>query len=289
MIFIAVLLVPLLFIKLAPTVAMVPADFMNPFSVEQGGIIKILSGLAWGLGYLGMPHIIIRFMSIKSKETVKKSAVVAISWVVLSLFGAVLIGIVAKAKLTGVDNAESVFFTMINKLFTNSLGESLAFSFPFFAGLLFCSILGATMSTAAGQLIMTSSVTANDVISEFSKKEISHAKKLWINRCIIIVVTAIGILLALNPGASIMNLVSLAWAGFGASFGPLLFLILFWNKKITPQGALAGIITGALSIFIWETWLGFTGLYSLLPGFILSFLAIVIVSKITSKSAAEKK
>ncbi|GHU66646.1 sodium:proline symporter [Clostridia bacterium] len=286
MIFIAVLLVPLLFMQLAPTAAEVPAEFMNPFSAGKGGLIQILSGLAWGLGYLGMPHIIIRFMSIKSKATVKKSAVVAIVWVVFSLFGAVLIGLIAKAKLVDVANPESVFFTMINQLFTNTEGSALAVNFPFLAGLLFCAIIGATMSTAAGQLLMASSVTAKDIIGEFAKKELSQANKLWINRIIIIIVTGIGILLALKPDTSIMSLVSLAWAGFGASFGPLLFLILYWRKRLTPQGALAGIITGALAIFVWETFLGFTGLYSLLPGFIASFLAIVITSKATSRSAA---
>ena len=242
--------------------------YMNLFM--NGGrpykFVEILSQLAWGLGYCGMPHILIRFMAVKDEKELKKSSVIAISWCFLSLVAACFIGIVGRAYL--VDNVltggqtESVFITMIERVFTKNIG------IPFVGGLFLCGILAAIMSTADSQLLVCASSVSKDIYKSFIR--------------------------AWDPESSIMGLVSDAWAGLGSAFGPAIVLALFWKRANMP-GTVVGIITGGLTVLIWDyiplmggkTLAVTTGIYSLLTGFILSLFVNVIVSLATKAPSAE--
>jgi len=265
------------------------------------GWIAILSGLAWGLGYFGMPHIQIRYMAIKNSADIRISRRVATLWVVIALACACLIGLIGRAWLTAeglypLDNPENILIVIVNEMWSTAI--------PVFAGLIFAGIMAAVMSTADSQLLVAASSVSNDIYKHFKGDGISDERLVWISRGIIIVIAIIAALIALNPDSSIMNLVSFAWAGFGAAFGPLMILSLFW-KRTNKAGAMAGIIAGFLTTVLWNTFLGsciiakilgidsfvidtpVTGVYELLPGFIIAFLAVVIVSLITSKPGAE--
>ena len=258
-------------------------------------IIEILSNLAWGLGYCGMPHILIRFMAIKSEKELKKSSVIAIIWVVISLSAAVVIGVVGRAFLVpmilGEGNApssESVFITMIEKVFTELL------PLPFIGGLFICAILAAIMSTADSQLLVCSSSVSTDIYKDIINPQASDKKVLLIGRITTIVVAVLAFGIAWDPNSSVMALVSDAWAGLGAAFGPLVVMSLFWKRTNLP-GAIAGLVSGALIVIIWDyipmmggqTIGAATGIYSLLVGFIVSLLCIVVVSLITKAPGQE--
>lgn len=258
-------------------------------------IIEILSNLAWGLGYCGMPHILIRFMAIKSEKELKKSSVIAIVWVVISLSAAVVIGVVGRAFLVpmilGEGNApssESVFITMIEKVFTELL------PLPFVGGLFICAILAAIMSTADSQLLVCSSSVSTDIYKDIINPQASDKKVLLIGRITTIVVAVLAFGIAWDPNSSVMALVSDAWAGLGAAFGPLVVMSLFWKRTNLP-GAIAGLVSGALIVIIWDyipmmggqTIGAATGIYSLLVGFIISLLCIVVVSLITKAPGQE--
>ncbi len=258
-------------------------------------IIEILSNLAWGLGYCGMPHILIRFMAIKSEKELKKSSVIAIIWVVISLSAAVVIGVVGRAFLVpmilGEGNApssESVFITMIEKVFTELL------PLPFIGGLFICAILAAIMSTADSQLLVCSSSVSTDIYKDIINPQASDKKVLLIGRITTIVVAVLAFGIAWDPNSSVMALVSDAWAGLGAAFGPLVVMSLFWKRTNLP-GAIAGLVSGALIVIIWDyipmmggqTIGAATGIYSLLVGFIISLLCIVVVSLITKAPGQE--
>lgn len=258
-------------------------------------MIEILSNLAWGLGYCGMPHILIRFMAIKSEKELKKSSVIAIIWVVISLSAAVVIGVVGRAFLVpmilGEGNApssESVFITMIEKVFTELL------PLPFIGGLFICAILAAIMSTADSQLLVCSSSVSTDIYKDIINPQASDKKVLLIGRITTIVVAVLAFGIAWDPNSSVMALVSDAWAGLGAAFGPLVVMSLFWKRTNLP-GAIAGLVSGALIVIIWDyipmmggqTIGAATGIYSLLVGFIISLLCIVVVSLITKAPGQE--
>ena len=256
--------------------------------------IDIISQLAWGLGYCGMPHILTRFMAVKSQKELNKSKGIAIVWVALSLTFACIIGVVGRAYLypevlgsAGADSAENVFINMITHLFTKQ------YALPFVAGIFLCGILAAIMSTADSQLLVTSSSVSEDIYKGVVNKEASDKKVLMVSRITVVVVAIIAYIIALNPNNSIMGLVSNAWAGFGAAFGPLVVLSLFWKRTNKP-GAIAGIVSGGVAVIIWDyiplmknadgamVTLGTgTGIYSLLVGFFLSLICIVIVSLCT--------
>ena len=263
------------------------------------GWIAIISGLAWGLGYFGMPHIAVRYMSIKDPEEIRISRRVATTWVIISLGCACLIGLVGRAwaasqgyisstgELIDGFNPELIFIKAVNGIW--------AVSVPALAGVLFAALMAAVMSTSDSQLLVASSAVSNDIYKHFKGGDIPEEKLVWISRAIIIIVAIIAALIALDPDSSIMNLVSFAWGGFGAAFGPLMILSLFW-KRTNGKGAIAGILTGFLTIVLWNTFLRsgiittefimdtpVTGLYELLPGFVFAFIAIVVVSLITSK------
>lgn len=253
-------------------------------------LVEILSNLAWGLGYCGMPHILVRFMAIKNEKELKKSSAIAITWVVISLTLAVVIGLVGRAFLlpeilgetAGAPSTESVFIEMIKKIFMEIL------PLPFVGGLFLCGILAAIMSTADSQLLVCSSSVSADIYKDILNPDASDEKVLKIGRLVTIVVAVLAIFIAWNPDSSIMALVSDAWAGLGSAFGPLVAMSLFW-KRTNLQGAIAGLVSGAATVLIWDylpimggqTIGAATGLYSLLVGFIVSLVFIIVVSLIT--------
>ena len=252
--------------------------------------VEVISNLAWGLGYCGMPHILIRFMAIKNEKELKKSSTIAIIWVVLSLALAVLIGLIGRAflmpvilgKTAGAASAESVFIEMIKKVFMEKL------PLAFVGGLFLCGILAAIMSTADSQLLVCSSSVSADIYKDIMKPDASTQQVLKIGRITTVVVALLAIAIAWDPNSSIMGLVSNAWAGLGAAFGPLVVMSLFWKRTNLP-GAIAGLVSGAGTVLIWDylplmngqTIGAVTGLYSLAVGFVVSIVCIVIVSLLT--------
>lgn len=274
-----------------------PVSFTNLMQ-ENGAPIKavsIISSLAWGLGYFGMPHILVRFMAIKNEKELTKSKVVGITWVLLSLLFACIIGVVGRAYLApevlgveGAASSESVFIEMIKKLFIQD------YRLPFVAGIFLCAILAAIMSTADSQLLVTSSAVAEDLYKGIFKKDADELSVLKLSRITVVIVAFLAIAIAWNPDSSIMALVSDAWAGFGSAFGPLVLMSLFW-KRTNLQGALAGIISGAAVVILWDyipiaagaTLSAVTGLYSLVPGFIISLILIIVVSRKTPEPSEE--
>ncbi len=262
--------------------------FLNPV-MENGtniSAVSIISSLAWGLGYFGMPHILVRFMAIKDQNELKKSKSIAIIWVVLGLAFACFIGVLGRAYLASsagvLEDSEKVFIEMIKKVFTEDMNAAI------FAGLFIAAILAAIMSTADSQLLVASSAVSEDLYKGIVRKDADESRVLNVGRLATIVVAIIALIIAWNPDSSVMKLVSDAWAGFGAAFGPLVLCSLFW-RRTNFYGAIAGIISGALTIIMWDyiplvsgTTIGsITGLYSLAPGFIISLLAIIIVSLVT--------
>lgn len=253
-------------------------------------VVEILSNLAWGLGYCGMPHILVRFMAIKNEKELKKSSVIAIVWVIISLGFAVLVGIIGRAFLypeilgetAGSASAESVFIEMIQKIFTELL------PLPFIGGLFICGILAAVMSTADSQLLVCSASVSRDIYQNIMNPKASDKKVLHIGRLTTVGVAVLAFFIAWNPNSSIMGLVSDAWAGLGAAFGPLVVMSLFW-KRTNLAGAIAGLVSGAATVIIWDyiplvdgqTIGTTTGLYSLLVGFFVSLIFIVVVSLAT--------
>lgn len=268
--------------------------FLSLFS--NGGepyrAVDIISGLAWGLGYCGMPHILVRFMAVKNEKELNKSKGIAIVWVFLSLVLAWVIGVVGRAYLYPTVLAggeeEKVFINMIIKLFTEDI------RLPIIAGIFLCGILAAIMSTADSQLLVSASSVAEDMFKGIIKKDASEKTVFRISRITVLVIAVLAYLIALDPNSSIMGLVSNAWAGLGAAFGPTVLLSLYWKRTNFP-GAVAGIASGALTVIIWDyiplvqgqTLGSVTGLYSLAVGFAVSVLAIVIVSLVTPAPSAE--
>lgn len=263
-------------------------------------VTTIVSGLAWGLGYFGMPHILVRFMAIKSSDMIKRSRLIATIWVFVTLGAAVLVGVFGMMFLHNPENAE-----LLAKF--NALGDSeKIFMFlsssllpALIAGVVLSAILAAIMSTADSQLLVTSSAVTNDMFKLF-KKNASEKTLMWISRGTVILVAVIAYIIALDQNSSVMGLVSYAWAGLGAAFGPAMLLSLFW-KRMTIQGAVAGIITGGASVIIWEelplfrddvsavtkTLNDVTGVYSLLPAFVLAMAAVIVVSLATRIDGAK--
>ena len=263
------------------------------------GWIAIASGLAWGLGYFGMPHIAVRYMSIKDPEEIRLSRRIATTWVVISLGCACLIGLVGRAWAASqgyIDASGNVIDGFNPELiFIKAVDAIWAVSVPALAGILFAALMAAVMSTSDSQLLVASSSVSNDIYKYFKGGDISEEKLVWISRIIIIIIAIIAAVIALDPNSSIMNLVSFAWGGFGAAFGPLMILSLFW-KRTNGKGAIAGILTGFATVVLWNTFFRsgilttkyimdtpFTGLYELAPGFLFAFIAIVVVSLLTAK------
>lgn len=259
---------------------------------EKHRFIDILSQLAWGLGYMGMPHILVRFMAVKDEKELSKSKGVAILWVALSLAFACVIGVVGRAYLYPTvlegGQSENVFIAMIIDLFTKDI------KLPIVGGIFLCGILAAIMSTADSQLLVSASSVAEDIYKGILKKDADDKKVLRVSRITVLVIAVLAYIIALDPNSSIMGLVSNAWSGLGSAFGPIVVLSLFW-KRTNFHGAVAGIVTGALTVIVWDyiplvggqTLGAATGLYSLLVGFGLSLVAIVVVSLLTPPPTEE--
>lgn len=236
----------------------------------------VVSGLAWGLGYFGMPHILVRFMSIEKPSMVKKSATMAIIWVVVTLGCACLIAYFGRMLI-----AEELLTTGSQKMVFIAFARQL---FPtFLAGILMAAIIAASMSTADSQLLVASSSFTSDIYKPIIRKEASEKEILWVGRIVVVIVAIIAFFIANSKGAgaqAIMNLVENAWAGFGSSFGPVILLSLFW-RRFTYKGAIAGVIGGALVDVLWYNLLSAsTGIYELFPGFLAGFICAVIVTLI---------
>ena len=253
--------------------------------------VSIISDMAWGLGYFGMPHILVRFMAIRSEKDINKSAVIAIIWVLLALGSALMVGLVGRAFIPGlggpgVGGPETVFIQMVEQMF---LIPGAFIAIPLLGGLFICGIFAAVKSTADSQLLVTSSAITGDLYSEFNKKA-SDAHLVWVSRVAVLAVAVVAFFMALDPDSTVMALVAMAWSGFGSAFGSLVILSLYW-KRVNKTGALLGIVSGGLTVIIWHyvpIWGGLTpgvatGLYSLVPGFFISFVCVILGSILTTE------
>ncbi len=240
----------------------------------------VASGLGWGLGYFGMPHIIIRFMSVESQKSLKKSAKIGITWTFLILCFSVLVGVFGRMMLGMDENISKnslVFITMVRNIFPAVI-----------SGILLSAILAASMSTADSQLLSAASAFASDVYKPLVRKNKAGDKEmLWTGRVVVLIIALLALILASNPNAgSIMDLVSNAWGVFGAAFGPAILLSLFW-KRFNFAGAAAGIVCGAVVDILWLAFLSGTGLYEIIPGFIAGLVAAVVVTMCTKAPSPE--
>lgn len=255
--------------------------FTNAASAESLGFVAIISLMSWGLGYFGQPHIIVRFMAIKSVEEIPTARRIGMTWMIVSLAGAAMTGLFGLAYVNSnniqINDAETIFIVLSQLLFT-----------PLIAGFLLAAILAAIMSTISSQLLVTSSSLTRDVYASFLNTQASEQKQVLIGRICVVLVAAAAILLALTMGENktILSLVSNAWAGFGAAFGPLILISLLWDK-MTKAAAIAGIVSGTLTVLIWiflpidENGTTLSSIiYEIIPGFLVSAAVIVITSKL---------
>ena len=251
--------------------------------------LTVASTLAWGLGYFGMPHILLRFMAIGDKDKLKTSRRIATVWVFISMAIAILIGVIGSAAVKNgtiaLDNANSQRIIIEIAKLISSNGAILAIV----AGVILAGILAATMSTSDSQLLAASSAVSENIVKEFLGKNLSQKTSMLVARLTVIVIAIVGVIWAKDEG-SVFEIVSFAWAGFGAAFGPVVLFALFW-KRTTKWGALAGMVSGGVMIFVWKYVIaklgGVFAIYELLPAFIIASIAIVVVSLLTK--APEKE
>lgn len=254
-------------------------------------IISIVSMIAWGLGYFGMPHILLRFMAIEDEEKLKLSRKVATGWVVISLAVAVLIGIIglamtAAGELIPLEGSasETIIVKIADLMSQHGVLPALL------AGTILAGILASTMSTADSQLLAASSSVSSDLLGDFLKKKTGKKGSMFADRMTLLIIALVAVFLARDPNSSVFNIVSFAWAGFGAVFGPVVLFALFW-KRSNWQGALAGMISGGAMVFIWKYLVrplgGAWDIYELLPAFLVSCAAIVLVSLLTKAPSKE--
>ena len=256
------------------------AGYWNPLIDDNGAFAwkDIVSGLGWGLGYFGMPHIIIRFMSLRSDKDLKKSAKIGISWTVLILIFSVAAGVIGRLYMGGdLADSSTVFIQMVRKIFPGVI-----------SGLLLSAILAASMSTADSQLLASASAFASDVYKPVIRKnKASDKEMLWAGRIVVLAIALVALLIAANPNSgTIMGLVENAWGVFGAAFGPVILLSLFW-RRLNFSGAVAGILAGAAVDIGWLVLLGDLGIYEIIPGFAAGLIAAVAVSLCTKAPADE--
>ena len=259
--------------KGAETVGQLPNGYWNMFSSWQ----DIVSGLGWGLGYFGMPHIIVRFMSVRSDKDLKKSARIGITWTVLILAFAVASAILGHLLLGEIGDSSTVFIQMVRKIFPALI-----------SGILLSAILAASMSTADSQLLASASAFASDVYKPVIRKgRASDREMFWAGRIVVLIIAVIAVIIAANPNSgSIMSLVENAWGLFGAAFGPAILLSLFW-RRFNFGGAVAGIVVGAVVDILWLLLLKSTGVYEIIPGFLCGLIAAVVVAKVTPAPGRE--
>lgn len=247
------------------------------------GFLTIVSTMAWGLGYFGMPQVLLRFMGIRKASELKKSRRIATVWVVISLFAAVLIGIVGRAvyptALTTPTAAENIFIVISQTLMH-----------PLVAGIMMAGILAATMSSSDSYLLIAASAFARNIFHGVIKKDADDKLIMRVSRITLLAVALVGVIIALDENSVIFKVVSFAWAGFGATFGPIMLFSLFW-KRMTRAGALAGMLGGGGMVFLWKLAIrpvgGVLGIYELLPAFIFSCILIIVVSLLTKEPSKE--
>lgn len=257
-----------------PSMALI--EQANPANVDffkGASVIGVISLMAWGLGYFGQPHILARFMAVDSVKSIPAARRIGMTWMILCLFGAMAVGFFgiayfaqhpAQAAPVNANN-ERVFIELASLLFN-----------PWIAGILLSAILAAVMSTLSCQLLVCSSALTEDFYKGFFRRNAGQRELVWVGRAAVLLVSLIAIGLASNPDSKVLGLVSYAWAGFGAAFGPVVLFSLGW-KRMTRNGALAGMLTGAFTVIIWKQFAWF-GLYELVPGFLLASIAIYVVS-----------
>ena len=260
-------------------------ELLNAFTSSDGSrdaLISVVSSLAWGLGYFGQPHILVRFMGIKNADDIKHSRRIAMVWVIFSLTAAVLVGLLGRVYISedlSATAGETVYIKMVLSIFP-----------IVFAGLFLAAILAAIMSTADSQLLVTASAITEDFYKTKIRKNASEKEAMMVSRGTVIVVAIIAAIIATNPNNTVLGLVENAWAGFGATFGPIVLFSLFW-KRTTKKGAIAGMITGGVSVIIWRklgvALGGIFSLYEIVPGFLLSALVIYIVSKMDKEPSQD--
>lgn len=253
------------------------------------GALTIASMLAWGLGYFGMPHVLLRFMAIEDAEKLTLSRRVASVWVVISMAVAIFIGVIGNA-MTGVgsipklEDAETIIITISDLISRHGVFAALI------AGVILAGILAATMSTADSQLLAASSSASQNILKEVFMKDMSEKAGMMAARITVLVIAVIGMFIARDSNSSVFQIVSFAWAGFGASFGPLVLMALFW-KRSNMQGALAGMVSGGIMVFVWKFLVrpmgGVLGIYELLPAFLAGLAVNVAVSLLTAEPSGE--
>ena len=258
----------------------VVVDGVPQFGERAGySAVTILSGLAWGLGYFGMPQVLLRFMAIREERELTRSRRIATVWVLISLTVAVFIGVMGRqlfpTALSTASDAENIFIVLATNLLP-----------PVLAGLVMAGILAATISSSDSYLLIAASAFAKNIYQGLWKKDATDKHVLWISRLALLAICLIAIVIALDEDSVIFTIVSFAWAGFGATFGPLMLFSLFW-KRINRAGAIAGMVGGGVMVFVWNLLVrplgGFWNIYELLPAFIFSSLCIVVVSLATKE------
>ncbi|TMO83829.1 MULTISPECIES: sodium/proline symporter PutP [Pseudoalteromonas] len=290
--FLALVLVPFVVLSevggLSNAVATVEQINPSLLSFASGvSVLGVISAMAWGLGYFGQPHIIVRFMAIRSVKDLPTARRIGMSWMIVSLIGALATGFVGVVYVnqtgTELKDAETIFILLSQVLFH-----------PLIAGFLLAAILAAIMSTISSQLLVTSSSLTEDIYKAFFNQQASQKTLVTVGRISVLAVALLAIFLAYDRDSSILSLVSNAWAGFGAAFGPVVILSLYWSR-MTKQGALAGIISGAVTVLLWIYLpISVNGdslsslMYEIVPGFIIATLAIVIVSRLTDEPSDEQ-
>ncbi|MBQ3483051.1 MAG: sodium/proline symporter [Clostridia bacterium] len=255
------------------------------------GFLPIVSTLAWGLGYFGMPHILLRFMAIEDDRKLKISRRIATVWVFVSMAIAIFIGVIgfSFAAKNGLLASEGFDSERIIIYMADAIGSLDSFG-AIVAGLIFAGIIASIMSTADSQLLAASSSVSENIVKHFFWKDISAKAQMWLARGTVVIIAAVSIVLAWNQNSSVFRIVSFAWAGFGAAFGPAVLFALFW-RRTNKWGAFAGVLTGGVTVFIWKFLIrplgGAWDIYELLPAFLLSAIAIVAVSLLTAEPEQE--
>lgn len=279
--FFALLVVPFMAIfqmggvgELTARLAALTPESLGFFPMKEGAIDSMLlaSGLGWGLGYFGQPHILTRFMAIQSPDMIRKSRAIAMIWVVITLTAAVSIGVIGKAYIPELADGETIYMAMIGGMFPDVI-----------AGILLTAILAAIMSTASSQLLVSASSASKDLYALLFNKRTDGTELVWVSRIAVLLISVIAIVIALDANSSVFGLVACAWGGFGAAFGPLILFSLFW-KRTTLQGAIAGMVTGGVVDLLWYSMKangGIFSVYEIIPGFIASTVVIIIISLCT--------
>ena len=258
-------------------------ESVNPSNLDilsGASIVSVLSLMAWGLGYFGQPHILVRFMSIRHEDEMNRAKTIGMTWMIISIIGSLAVGFFGLAYVVshGVDlqDSEKIFITLSQLLFN-----------PWIAGFLLAAILAAIMSTIDSQLLVSSSVLTRDIYHAILRKDATDKELVWVGRFTVIAIALIAWYISTDENSSVLKLVAYAWAGFGAAFGPLVILSLY-NHSITKTGAIAGMVLGALTVIGYKQLEGgIFDLYELLPGFIAAWIAILLFSKIGAKNSKD--